>query len=254
MTPLTISCIVFACLAAGALIGMLLRAILPEHHLSAESKDVIKVGMGLIGTMTALVLGLLIASAKGSYDTQKNGLAQLAANVILLDRTLARYGPESKDTRDMLSASVADMIQRTWPEENSQSGETRERSRTEGRYEGIYDKIQALAPKNEAQRALQAQAMKTATDLGQTRWLLFAQEGPSIPLPFLIVLVSWLTLLIASFAMFAPPNPTALVTLLICALAIASAILLILELDRPFGGVIRIPSTPLRNALAQLGH
>jgi hypothetical protein len=254
MSPLAISGIVFACLVAGTLIGMLLRAILPEHHLAPESKDVIKVGMGLIGTMTALVLGLLIASAKSSYDTQRNGLAQMAGNVVFLDRILARYGPESRDTRDMLRASVADMIERTWPEENSQSGQSGEKSRTEGRYEGLYEKMQALTPKNDAQRAIQAQAMKTATDIGQTRWLLFAQEGSSIPTPFLIVMVSWLALLLASFGLFAPPNATTLITLLVCALAISSAIFLILELDRPFGGIIHISSAPLRNALGQLGR
>src|SRR5689334_4523174 len=116
MSSLTISCIVFACLVAGSLIGMILRALLPHGHLGGESKDLVKVGMGLVGTMTALVLGLLIASAKSSFDTQRTGLAQLAGNVIFLDRTLARYGPESKDAREMLRASVADMLQRTWPD------------------------------------------------------------------------------------------------------------------------------------------
>ena len=123
MSSISISCIVFACIFGGTLLGMVLRAFLPEHHLSAESKDVVKLGMGLIGTMTALVLGLLIASAKNSFDTQRNGLAQLSANIILLDRALAHYGPESKDAREMLRASVADMLQHTWPQENPQSGQ-----------------------------------------------------------------------------------------------------------------------------------
>src|ERR1700758_4917219 len=110
MGPLAVSGIVFACVLGGILLGMILRAILPEEHLSAESKDVVKLGVGLIGTLTALVLGLLVASAKGSFDTQKNGLAQLSGNVIYLDRTLARYGPEAKEARDMLRESVDDMI------------------------------------------------------------------------------------------------------------------------------------------------
>jgi hypothetical protein len=254
MSSLTISGIVFACLVAGSLIGMILRALLPQGHLGGESKDLVKVGMGLIGTMTALVLGLLIASAKSSFDTQRTGLAQLAGNVIFLDRTLARYGPESKDAREMLRTSVADMLQRTWPEENPQSGPTEAKAGTEGRYEGVYEKIEELTPKNDAQRALQAQAMKTATDIGQARWVLFAQKGGSIPTPFLVVMVSWVTLLFASFSLFAPPNVTVVVTLLVCAFAISSAIFLILELDQPFGGMIQISSAPLRNALAQLGR
>src|SRR5437762_304766 len=140
MSSLMISGIVFACIFGGTLLGMILRAILPEKHLSAESKDLVKLGMGLIGTMTALVLGLLIASAKSSFDTQRNGLAQLSANIVFLDRSLAHYGPETKDVREMLRASVADMLQRTWPEDGSRPGQGETRAGTEGRYEGLYEK------------------------------------------------------------------------------------------------------------------
>jgi hypothetical protein len=233
---------------------MILRAILPENHLSAETKGLVNLGMGLIGTMTALVLGLLIASAKSSFDAQRNGLAHMSGNVIFLDRALAHYGPESKDTREMLHASVADMLRRTWPGENSEPGQTVEKSATEGKYEGVYDKIQELTPKNDAQRAFQAQALKTAMDIAQARWLLFSQKGSSIPTPFLVVMVAWLTLILASFSLFAPPNATGFITLLICALAVSSAIFLVLELDRPFDGMLQISSAPVRNALAQLGR
>jgi hypothetical protein len=250
MSSLTISCIVFACIVGGTLLGMFLQGRLPEHHLSSESKDVVKLGMGLIGTMTALVLGLLIASAKGSFDTQRNGLAQLAGNVVFLDRTLARYGPESKEARETLRASVADMIQRTWPA----PGHAAAPSGTEGRYEVVLDKIEALTPKNDAQRALQAQALKTATDMGQARWVLSAEKGSSIPTPFLVVMVCWLVLILFSFSLFAPRNATVFVTLLICAITVSSAIFLILELDQPFGGIIRLSSEPLQVALAKLGQ
>src|SRR5215510_11217123 len=124
MSSLAISGIVFGCIMGGAIIGMILRAFLPEQHWSAETKDLVKLGMGLIGTMTALVLGLLIASAKSSFDTQRNGLAQLSGNVIFLDRTLARYGPEARGAREMVRASVADMLRRTWPGEHSEPGHT----------------------------------------------------------------------------------------------------------------------------------
>jgi hypothetical protein len=252
MTSLTISAIVFGCVFAGVILGMVFRAMLSEKQLSAESKDVVKLGVGLIGTMTALVLGLLIASAKGSYDTQRNGLAQMSGNIIFLDRTLARYGAEASDARKMLRASVTDMLQRTWPEENLQAGQTGKES-TEGRYEGLYAKIEELTPKNDAQRTLQAQALKTATDIGQLRWLLFAQKGGSIPTPFLVVMVGWLALILGSFGLFAPRNVLAILALLLCALAVSSAVFLILELDQPFDGMIRISSAPLRAALTQLG-
>jgi hypothetical protein len=251
---MAISGIVFACGFGGALLGMILRPILPEKHLSAESKDLVRLGMGLIGTMTALVLGLLVASAKSSFDTQRNGVAQLAANVIMVDRFLAHYGTESKDARAMLRASLADMIQKTWPEENSESGPTQAPTRTEGQYEELFEKIQELTPKNEAQRAYQAQAMKIAMDTAQARWLLFAQKNSSIPTAFLVVLFFWITLLMASFSLFAQPNTVVIVTLLVCTVAVSSAVFLFMELDRPFGGLIQISSVPLRDALTQLGR
>jgi hypothetical protein len=254
MSSISISCIVFACIFGGTVLGMILRAFLPEHHLSAESKDVVKLGMGLIGTMTALVLGLLIASAKSSFDAQRSGLTQLSANLVLLDRALAHYGPETKDARDMLHAAVSDMLRHTWPQENSQSEQEDGKMRTEGRYEGLFEKIQELKPKNDSQRALQAQALKTGIDIAQMRWLMFAQRGSSIPTPFLVVMVCWLTLILASFSLFAPSNATVFTTLLVCALSVSSAVFLILELDRPFDGMIQISSSPVRSALEQLGR
>jgi hypothetical protein len=248
MSSLTVSAIVFACVFSGALLGMLLRSRLPEHHLSPDSRDVVKLGMGLIGTMTALVLGLLVASAKSSFDAQRGGMAQLAANVIVLDRTLALYGPEARDTRDLLRRSVEDLIQKTWPADGAPA------ERTEGRYQELYDKILTLTPKTDAQRTLQARALQIANDTGQARWLMMTQRTSSIPTPFLVVMVCWLVLILASFGLFAPRNGIALVSLLLCALAISSAIFLILELDRPFSGMIQISSTPMRSALEEIGR
>src|SRR5271154_6118475 len=119
MTPAAIGCVAFACVFGGALIGMALRRILPEHHLSADSKEVIKLAMGLTATMSALVLALLIASAKGSYDAQRNEITQMSASVVLLNRMLIHYGPETKDARQLLRDSVSDMTARIWPQENS---------------------------------------------------------------------------------------------------------------------------------------
>ncbi len=250
MSSMAISSVVFACVFGGALFGLLLRALLPTHHLGAESKDLVKVGMGLIATMAALVLGLLIASAKSSFDSQKSELAQMSANVILLDRLLAHYGPETKEARDLLRGAVTSLLERIWHENDSQSAKFQPTTA----YEKLYDMIQDLTPKNEAQRSLQAQALKVGIDIAQTRLLLFAQRGSSIPLPFLVVLVFWLTILFASFSLFAPANATVVATLLVCTLSVSGAIFLILELDRPFDGLIQISSGPLRNALTQLGQ
>ena len=171
--------IVFACIFGGALLGMFLRSRLPQHHLDTESKDLVKVGMGLIATMSALVLGLLVASAKNSFDTQRGELAQMAANVILLDRVLAHYGPETKECRELVRAFVVVTHGRFWPDEAPiQSNQSpfafevliRQNSRTSRQ-------------RTRSQRTLQAQALKICIDVGQTRWLLFAQHAGSIPTP-----------------------------------------------------------------------
>ena len=246
MSAIGIGLIVLVCVFGGSILGMVLHTILPEQHLSADSKDVIKLGMGLIATMSALVLALLTNSAKGSFDTQRNELTQMSANIILLDRVLAHYGPETKDARDLLKGTVNNMINRMWPQEGS--GPQLQPVAAEA----FYDKIQALSPQNEVQRQLQAQAVKISVDIGQSRWLLFEQGGRSIPMPFLVLLIFWVTVIFLSFGLFAPRNATVIVTLFLCALSLSGAIYLILELDHPFGGLVQISSAPLRSALSQI--
>jgi hypothetical protein len=229
---------------------MLLRKVLPDDHLSSDSKDVVKLGVGLIGTMAALVLSLLISSAKGSYDTQSAEVVQLSTEVILLDRVLAHYGPEAREPRELLRRTVARVIEQIWPERSAApSSPTPSRG-----MEAFYDKIQALSPQNDAQRALQAQALTISISVGKTRWLLAEQTARSIPMPFLVVLVCWLAFIFVSFGLFARPNTTVIVALFICALSFSSAIFLILELDQPFEGLIQISSAPMREALGRLGQ
>jgi hypothetical protein len=254
MSSLEVSGIIFGCIFAGAIVGQILRAVLHERHLTADSRELVKLGMGLVGTMAALVLGLMVASAKGSFDAQQNGLSQMSGNIIFLDRTLAHYGSETKEIREMLRAGVEDTLQRGWPKENPGPGRAEASSGTEGKYEVIFEKIQELAPETPDKRMLQAQALKIATDIAQARWGLFAQKGSSIPTTFLVVLVAWLTLILASFGLVAQPRPVVVITLLICALVVSSAIFIILELDRPLEGMLQISSAPLRGALNQLGR
>jgi hypothetical protein len=248
MSALAIGSIVFICVFGGALLGMFLSSILPEHHLSAESKDAVKVGIGLIATMAALVLGLLVATAKASYDTKSNELTEMSANTVMLDRMLAHYGPETRTIRELLRRAGARTLEMLWPP-NGQAP----RLEPAGGAEVLYDAIEALSPKNDAQRALQSQALNLTIDIGKMRWLLFEQSGSSISTPFLIVLVFWLTIIFMSFGLFAPHNVTVVATFLVCALSVSGAIFMILELDRPFEGLIRISSAPVQNALAHLG-
>ena len=241
--------IMFVLVFGGALGGMYLRKALPEHQLTAESRDLVKLGVGLIATMSALILGLLVASAKGSYDAQRNQILQLSGEVVLLDRVLAHYGPDAKEARDVLKLTVANAIDRLWP--RVQSPRTQFESMAG---EILLDKIQQLSPASDAQRSLQSRAVDLTIGLGRIRWLLVAQSQRSIPVPFLVAVIFWFCIIFASFGLSAPRNPMVMITLLICALSVSLAIVMILELDQPFQGIVQIPSEPLRNALAHLGQ
>ena len=245
-----IGAIVFVLVFVGALLGLRLRTLLPAHHLSAESKDIVKLGVGLIATMSALLLSLLLASAKGSYDAQRNGLIQMAANIVVLDRALAHYGPESGPVRAKLRGAVELILERMWPEATGRPSQLAPSEASEH----LYDEIQALAVRTDAQRTLRAEALSLTVEIARARWLLLERSGFTIPMPFLLMLALWLALIFLSFGLFAPSNPTVVASFFICAIAIASAIFLIVELDQAFAGIIRVPSAPLRGALTNLGR
>lgn len=230
--------------------GMWLGHALPQRHLDSETKDLVKLGVGLIGTMAALLLGLLVASAKSAYDARSNELTQMAANTVLLDRALMHYGPAAAPTRAVLKIAIARIIDQVWGNQSTDDGALLPASQPLGI---VFDKIQELETHSDAQRAIQSQAESVVVNLGQERLLLFAQSGSSISTPFLVVVVFWLTVLFVSFGLFAPRNPTAIVTLLVAAISVAGALYLILDLDHPFSGLMQISSAPLRNALSVLG-
>jgi hypothetical protein len=229
---------------------MFLRATLPEHHLSADTKDVVKLGMALISTMTALVLALLIASAKDLYDTQNKELIEMSAKISLLDRVLATYGPESKEARELLRAGVARGLGQIWPQDGSAPSQL---DPTATRGEGLYARIQELSPQTDSQRALREQALTLTMGLGYARWLMFAQGSSSISMPLLIGLVFWLTTIFSSLGLLAPRNGTVVATIFVCALSVSGAIFLMLEMYSPFDGLIQISSAPC-NTLAHLGQ
>jgi hypothetical protein len=248
---MAIAGVIFACVFGGSLLAMWLGRALPEHHMRPESKEAVKFGLAFLATLSALVLGLLIAAAKGTYDTQNSAVRQMAADGLLLDRVLERL-PETKEARQLLRRAGALTLNRLWPEEEGRSGDLTP-GEARNLLEAFYDKVAGLAPQNEAQRALRGRALDVTNNLEQTRLRLFAQKDSSIPVPFLVVLVFWVVILFAGYALLAPPNLTVVGMLLICALSVAGAVFLILELDRPFGGILRVPSAPLRDALSQMG-
>jgi Protein of unknown function (DUF4239) len=249
MSALALSCSIFVLTLGGIFLGTLLRRAVPQHHLSKDSQDVVRLGVGLIGTIAALVLGLLIATAKSSFDTQNTQVKQITADIILLDKLLAQYGPEAGPIREQMRGTIEPFADQLWREKESGSTAPFEANVAA---EKIYVAIQALSPQNDLQRSLQARAAQLSTDIAQTRLLLFVESDNLIPAPFLAILVFWLVIIFASFSLFSTLNVTVLTFLSLFAFSASCAIFLILELSRPFTGLMMISNAPLRHALGPL--
>ena len=242
-----------ACVFGGALFGMFLRTVLPEHHLNEASKDVVKLVTGLVATLAALVLGLLIASAKNSFDSVNEGFRESAARVVLLDRALAQYGPEAKDIRELLRKNFSARIEQLLPKERSQ-GATLNSPQATAAIEGFQQRLRTLTPQNDAQRSLQSRALDLSDAVAQARWMGIEHEDNTIPAPFLVVLVFWLSAMFAGFGLFAPRNAIAIVVLFLGAMSLSAAIFLVEELNNPLGGFITISKVPMEKALGFLGQ
>lgn len=250
MSALGTSLIIDVVLIAGALGGAWLRRVLPDKHLDQHAKDVVRLGAGLLATIVGLVLGLLISSAKSNYDTQRDEVRQLAAQLIMLDHMLMEYGPEAKPVRVALRNAVPIVIERMWGEDAG--GPADHPFMATGAGEAAYRAITSLPATTDAQRFYQAQAAQIANVLSQLRLTLYEQSGNRMPPILLAVLVTWLFVLFVSFSLFSQLNPTAITAVVIIALSASGAIFLILEMYQPFGGIMRIDSAPLRQALAPL--
>ena len=251
MSAIAIALTVLACVCTGAVLGNLLRNLLPHDNLSPGSQEAVKLGLGFIGTMSALVLGLLISSAKASYDAVNSEMTQMSARVIFLDRVLALYGPETKDARVLLRTTLVRTRDKLWPQE---SGRRPEVGPTSPVAESMLGKIHALSPKDDLQRSLRGQALSLAFGLSESRWLFYEQSASSVPTPMIVILVFWLTVIFIGFGLFAPRNVTVIASLFFAALSISGAIFLIMEMYAPFSGVMHVSSGPVRFAIAQLGQ
>jgi len=250
VNPVILSLVVFLCVFGAGYLATVLRAAMPEHHLSADTKDTVKLSMGLVATMTALVLGLLVASAKGTYDVDRTNIINMAAKLVMLDRLFGHYGPEAAPLRVTLRESVQEMVDRLWPDSHTEHARL-DPSASSG--DAIYFGIESLPASDDLHRGMKARGLTAAVEIGHSRWLLLAESASSISFPLLLVVVFWLSILFFSFGLFAPPNATAVAALFISALSVAGAIFLIIELATPFDGVVRIPSRPMHMVLDHLG-
>jgi hypothetical protein len=246
MGNLATSAVILAILFGGAMLGLRLREALPGHHLAEDSKNIALLGAGLVVTMSARVLGLLVNPAQSAFDTQRSELMQLSGKIVWIDRMLASYGPGGQHARDRLKVATGRALETVWGDGTSLG--------TSAAMGDLYAEIQALQPTTDVQRTAQATALAIANDIGQTRWLMFEQRQGRLPQALLVGLVAWLAGVFTAFGLFSPRNPTVVASLLISALSVTGAIFLSLEMYSPYGGLIQVTKEPLRVALEHLGR
>lgn len=252
MTAIAIALVVSACIFAGGLFGLLLHRVLPERHLTKETADVVRLATGMLSVLASLVLGLLVATVKTSYDTTDHSIRGYAANLILLHETLRDYGKDAAaQPIDLLRRYTERVMADSWPASGDPPPFHEDRA-AGTILEHVREAIRALRPVDAGQKWLQDQALQINNSLLQQRWLLIEQAGPTIHPIIVVILVCWITLIFISFGLNAPRNALVVVSLLVSALAIGGAMFLIIEMDRPFDGALKISSRPMTNALEHM--
>ncbi len=250
MSPTIISWVVFARVFAGMMLGIVLLLTLPKHHLNEDSKDAVKLGMGLIATMAALVGALLIASAKSSHDMQTTEVTQMSSDFILLDRTLARYGPETKDVRSLIPMTIANVLDQTWLGDTYRT-ENLDRALGPGA-ETFYERIQELEPRTSFQRALYTQTLQISFELRQA-FAVVGAERELHPNAFpgradFLARIDFHRLRSLRADQLNGNRAPVRLRAVRCQCCFPNP-----GLDRPFQGLMQISSVPLPNALLHLG-
>jgi hypothetical protein len=251
MNGLAIGLVVAACVFAGGVAGTLLDRVLPPEHLSNDSRDVVMLGTGMLSVLASLVLGLLIATAKSAYDTKDADMRSFATDIVSLDETLRQYDDGALSARRALRDYATTLLDDVWLNRHPHPDLVASPEAL-GLLERAQGEIRTLKAANDDQRRLVDEAVAAGATLQRRRWLLIEEAGPSVRVAVIVILICWITAIFVSFGMRAPRNPTVYASFLVCALAMGSAFFLIVELDRPFEGVLRISSRPVTNAIANI--
>ena len=245
MTALEIGLVALAIIFSGAIVGMLFGRLLPAHHMDSDTRTTISVSTAVIGTMSALVIGLMVSSANTSFQARNAAVSRLSADIIQLDGLLRRYGPEAEPVRQALQQYTAMKADDLIPAGGGRLANT-DNPASLGALVQVEDLILALKTTDTRQHALVEQANQLVSDIVAARWLLIQQNDSKVPLPFLVMIVMWLTILFVSFGLFTPRNPTAIIVLFLCAFALFGAVKATLDMYTPFGGAVRLSGFPLR--------
>lgn len=252
LSSLNVALIVMACMLVGMLLGLVLRQKLPDHHVRDDSRDMVKTAAGMMATLVALIIGLLVSSAKSSFDAANSSVTQGGAKIITLDHLLANYGAGADAVRKDLREAVAGGMERIWPDGGKKAADIEAMQAATG-MDNIFGQIRELHAATPSQEYLKSQALSVSGDLMQSRWMFIEQSANDLPVVFLIVLTFWLSVLFLCFGMLSPRNLTAISAMLVCIISMAGAIFLILELNHPLEGNIKVSRAPMQKALTIIG-
>lgn len=241
--------IVLAVVLGAGILGSMLRRILPESHVSSESWTIVGVGIGFISTMNAIVLGLLVASAKGSYDAKAQDLQEVAAQIIVFDRTLRQYGPETQSTRALLEDFLKRRTNMHWFRDQLVADNNPIASPTVYGYETIGEAVRGLSPANDRQREIRTRALQILDQISEKRWMFVAQSTTGVSTPLLVTLVACLAVISGCTGVFAPRHGMMLVVALLCAISISGTIFLIMSMYNPYSGLMELSIAPFERAL-----
>lgn len=241
-----------AAMFGGALVGLFTARALPRHHLSDDSANVVKLAAAVVASLTSLVLALMLSSANSSFSVNAGIIKKLGADLIQLDHMLRAYGPEANQARADLRAYATRKNEELFPASGAASTTPRQ---TADLLDALLDSTLSLSLTDRRHTALAAQALSITNSIYAERWLLWENPGTTVPVQFLFVLIFWLFLIFVSFGLFAPVNLTVIVSFFLSALAVAAAVLLILELGDPVHhGWIRVSGEPLSRAVLEIGR
>lgn len=248
MSPLSISLVAFVFIFGSAMAGIYLKEHLPGHLLSEESRAIIKAARNVVVGLAALTLGLLIATAKGSFDLKETELKDAAAKMIALSHLLHKYGNQADKAQASLrhvARSGIDVIEKT-----SKNGLRADGVRGVG-IDNLLTELIALPEQNAGQTWIKNSALSLGSEIATSRWKIYQRSSSTVSPLFLAVLVFWLMTIFFSLGLISPFNAAVVSALFTASLSMTGAILLTLELDQPYGGLIQMTTEPLKMALQQ---
>lgn len=239
--------IAFICIFGAGLLGFALRGFLPEHHRTDETGKTVHNVMSVVALLAALVLGLLVANTKSSFDLRSQEVQQFSANLTLLDRELMHFGQDAAKMREKLRAFTTHKIAQLWTDRGT--GSAKEAAQSVQLLDEIEGDLRLFAPINAVHIEGRKNALDIIRELKRTSRLLSVQQINTTPRPFLIVGIFWLSVLFLCRATFAPFNGTVIAAFFLAALSVSVAINLIFDMDRPFTGFIKVSPVPMQQAL-----